>query len=457
MAKVTVGNIKEATKVTELYNLANAIRNSSLQHYKDYIPLASADNIQEFWASVMNLQVQNDFINALVNRIGLTIIKHVSLSNPLAKFKSGKNALGDTIQEIFVDLTKAHQYDAEVAETEVYKREIPNVHVLYHKLNRKEFYKQTIQEADLQQAFTSWDKFGSFVAKIVQTLVNSNEVDEYKYMKMLFDVAHSKGWFTEVKVQNQGTSETQMKDLVKKARAAFTKITLPQGTRAFNSLNVHTKSDESDVYLFVTAETWADMNVDVMASAFNMDKASFLGQVMVVESLPPNVKAIMIDSSFFVVHDTIYQMKTKENEQGLYWNYWLHVWQTISATRFANAVAFVGEVTRPITQVVVYPTIKALKEAVVFDFDYIVKTVQNATIPAYTVSASFIDEETMLPTSTGIMATVDTANKIVKVSLGANAPERIIMRVTASYQVGVDGENDPVYDTVVGSSYIQKI
>ena len=54
-------------------------------------------------------------------------------------------------------------------------------------------------------------------------------------------------------------------------------------------------------------------------------------------------------------------METIRNPKGLYWNYFYHVWQTLSASRFANAVAFVSGTVPAVTQVIVDPTILAIK------------------------------------------------------------------------------------------------
>src|SRR5690606_33971553 len=115
----------------------------------------------------------NEFITSLVERIGLVVIKHVSLNNPLKKFKKGMMPQGRTIEEIFVDITKKKRYDPEDAEETVFKREIPNVKTLLHERNRQVYYVQTIQDASLRSAFDSWRNLENFLTRIISAIYNS--------------------------------------------------------------------------------------------------------------------------------------------------------------------------------------------------------------------------------------------------------------------------------------------
>src|SRR5690606_28486592 len=222
---------------------------SASDNFQRYVPLAHANNVNEVGQGILiNQSLQNEFITSLVERIGLVVIKHVSLNNPLKKFKKGMMPQGRTIEEIFTDITKAKKYDPEYAEETVFKREIPNVKTLFHERNRQDFYEQTIQDSSLRSAFISWGHFESFVSSIINAIYNSAEVDEYEYMKLLIDNYYSKGLFTIVPVTKPNT-ETAAREFVKKLRATATKMTLPNGSRDFNSLAVRTRSSMEDLHL----------------------------------------------------------------------------------------------------------------------------------------------------------------------------------------------------------------
>ena len=119
-------------------DILNAIRNSATQNYKDYIPVATKDA---------------EFLSALVNRIGRVLITSKMYSNPIEMFKKGMLEFGETVEEIFVNIAKPFQFDQSIAEKEVFKREIPDVRSAFHVMNYQKFYKSTISDRELKQAF----------------------------------------------------------------------------------------------------------------------------------------------------------------------------------------------------------------------------------------------------------------------------------------------------------------
>ena len=53
------------------------------------------------------------------------------------------------------------------------------------------------------------------------------------------------------------------------------------------------------------------------------------------------VKGVLLDEEWFQVYDNLFEFDETRVGSGLYWNYWLHVWKTISYSPFANAIVFV--------------------------------------------------------------------------------------------------------------------
>lgn len=375
--RITVKDIKTSLGITETYDIVNAIRNSN-PNFANYVPLATAENVAEIGAGILvNQTVQNEFITSLVDRIGLVVIKHVSLQNPLKKFKKGTLPQGRTIEEIFTDITKGKKYDPFEAEEKVFAREIPNVKVLFHERNRQDFYHQTIQDDSLKSAFVSWNDFDSFLTSIINAIYNSAEVEEYEYMKLLVDNYYAKGLFRVIPVEAP-TTETLAREFVKKVRATARKMTLPTGTRDYNALGVRTRSEMEDLHLLIDADLEATLDVDVLAKAFNMDRTTFMGHVTVIDGFSSQgLEAVLVDKEWYMVYDNLMKMETIRNPRGLYWNYYFHVWQTLSVSRFANAVAFVSGEVAPVTQVIIDPTIVAIKAGNTFSYNVYVRSTDN--------------------------------------------------------------------------------
>jgi hypothetical protein len=389
MARVTIQNVKTALGVQETYDIVNAIRNSN-PGFAQYVPLASSDNVTAVGKGIqVNQTVQNDFLINLVDRIGLVVVRALSLNNPLKKFKKGAMPQGRTIEEIFTDITQAKKYDPSDSENTVFKRQIPNVKTLFHERNRQEFYKQTVSDEQLASAFVSWTAFESFVSSIIGSIYNSAEVDEFEYMKLLIDNYQATGMFAVIPV-TAPTDQTTAKDFVKKLRAVATKMTLASGSRDYNALGVRTKTDAEDLHLIITADLEAEIDVDVLASAFNMSKTEFIGNRTVIDNFAtPGLQAVLVDKDWFMVYDNLQKLETLRNPQGLYYNYYYHVWQTLSVSRFSNAVAFMSGTVPAVTQVIVDPAIASVKAGTTYQFKAIVRqTDTTVRTPTWSVAAS---------------------------------------------------------------------
>ena len=51
----------------------------------------------------------------------------------------------------------------------------------------------------------------------------------------------------------------------------------------------------------------------------------------------------LVDEKFFMIYDNLNEFREVENGQGLYWNYFYHVWKTVSFSPFSNAIVFVDD------------------------------------------------------------------------------------------------------------------
>jgi len=341
MAKISMNDVNGLLGAETTADTLNMIRNELGGAYAKAVPVADERNIGEVGIGINSLpEHRNSFLNQLVDRIGLVVIKHKSLNNPLGKFKKGTMPLGYTIEEIYTDITKAKKFDPADAESTLYKREIPDTKAFFHQRNREDFYEQTVSQAELKAAFVSYQNLDNFVTGIFEALYNSAEVDEYLYMRKLIDEFYAKGFFHHVKVEAP-TDEASGKKLVKKIRATARKLTLGMGSRKYNHTGVHTRSEIEGLHLFITADTEAEIDVEVLAAAFNMGKADFMGKVTVIDEFAdPTIQAALVDEDWFMCYDNNIEMTNVYNAKGLYWNYFYHVWQTLSCSTLENAVVF---------------------------------------------------------------------------------------------------------------------
>jgi hypothetical protein len=419
LARIQIQDIKNYLGVSETYDIVNAILNESPDTFSQYVPLASATNIVEVGAGLqISKTLQNEFVVNLIDRIGLVVVKKATLQNPLKKFKKGQMPQGRSIEEIFTDITKAQKYNPEDAETTLYKRVIPNVKTLFHERNRQDVYTQTISDEQLRSAFVSWSAFDNFLSSIINAIYNSAEVDEYESMKLVIDNYFSKGMFTVVNVLPP-TDATSASDFVKKARAVARKMSLPNGSRDYNALAVRTRSEMNDLHLIIDADLEAELDVDVLAKAFNMDRTSFLGNVTIIDGFASTgLEAVLVDKEWFMVYDNLFQLETVRNSKGLYYNYFLHVWQTLSASRFANAVAFVSGTVPAVTSVIVDPVIVSLKQGATHEFTAYVRATDGNDHPvtwsvAGSTSSTVVKAGTTISTDGVLTVAADQTGELV--------------------------------------------
>ena len=373
---------KIVTLTNSSVDVLNAIRNSATINYKNYVPVATpdADSIREIGAIIMDMpQLQNEFLSALVNRIGRVLITSKMYDNPWSMFKKGLLEFGENIEEIFVNIAKPYQFDPAVAETNLFKREIPDVRSAFHIMNYQKYYKSTIQNDQLRQAFLSWQGITDLIAKIVDAMYTGANYDEFQTMKYMLARHILAGHMYPVTIPAVTTAN--MKEIVATIKGVSNQLEFLSSK--YNISGVQTHTPKADQYFIVDANFDATMDVEVLASAFNMDKAEFLGRRVLVDSFgsldtarlnvlfadDPTYTAltssevtalnaipcIIVDRDWFMIFDNFYNFTEQYNGEGLYWNYWYHVWKTFSISPFHNNALFIPG-TPSITSVTVTPS-----------------------------------------------------------------------------------------------------
>lgn len=332
-----------------LIQALNTIRANASPTYAERVPVATQTNLSEVAAPILAYSAtMNEFLNALVNRIGLVLVHAREIRNPLEILKQGMNPLGMDIEEIATNPAKAEHYNPK--STDLLKQYEPDVVAAYHRMNRQDVYTVTISNQRLRAAFTSWEKLEELIQSIVNSLYSGNYLDEFILYKNLFATAVQENKIQKITVPSIVDNETA-KAFITAARMTHRNFGFPSA--AFNSYGAiagegktfTTWTPPEDIRFIIRSDVEAYTDVEVLARAFNMSKTDFLGQVLVVDDFgtATNCLAIMCDKAFTQIYDNNREMTEFYNAQTLNWNYYYHVWQTLSLSPFANAVAFVTE------------------------------------------------------------------------------------------------------------------
>ena len=353
--------------------ILNAIRDNASAEYYQAVPQAQAttESIRAVGEQILAFQPRmNEFVSALVNRIARVVVTSKLYSNPLAFAKKGLLEYGETIEEIFVDIAKANSYDwNSTNETEqAFKRDHPDIKTAFHALNMQTYYKATVSEQNLRQAFLSLNGVTDLIARIVNSLYSGAAYDEYIMMKYVIAQSLIPG-NVKMTTIDAVDDEASGKAAVKKVKAITGKLQFM--SKEYNIAGVNTFiSSPSDIFVVMTADYEASIDVDVLASAFNMDKVQFMGQRVLVDSFSFNVGElvrldellendptykrpsddeltalktvgiVVMSRDWFQVYDVLNQFTEQYNAALLYWNEFNHVWRIYSASPFAPIVGF---------------------------------------------------------------------------------------------------------------------
>ena len=345
-------------------DILNVIRENASAAYRDQVPAIT--NIKDLPRVGDVLYgypaLANEFVSALLNRIALVKVKSATFNNMFADLKKGYLEFGEVVEEVFVNLAKAREFSVAKAEQREFKRVLPDVRSAFHAMNYKAQYPMTIQNNDIRMAFTRESGVLDLIAKIVDSMYVAAEYDEFLLFKYLIIKGVTKGQMYPV-----GFDGSNIHNAAKVFRGTSNKLKFID--TKYNASHVHTNTAKEDQQIFMSADFNAEYDVDVLASAFNMDKATFQGKLRLIDdfttfdserfseiiensdmmepitdeelALMANVKAVLADQEWFQVYDNLTQFTEAQVASGIYWNYFLNIWKTVSSSPFSNAIAFV--------------------------------------------------------------------------------------------------------------------
>lgn len=341
-------------------DVLNALRNALPTSYASRIPQATRENLAEYGNALREYPViMNKWVNVLVNKIGLTVIKNKMWNNKLAEFQRGDLPVGSTVEEIFVDVVKAKTYSEE-PETgnlaDVFAINKPDVKVRFHIVNSQLVYPISISKVNILQAFNNLPAFEDFLTKVFESVYASANLDEYLQTKQLIQfylTNDSINRFYDIEV-SAVSDESTAKALATTIRAYSNKLEFMSAK--YNYAGVTTHTPKEDQVLLLNTDTEAYMDVNVLAYAFNMEKADPSAVVSKVVTLDDfgdddsTTVAILVDRDWFMIYSQLYQMEEQNNALHLYFNRFLHIWKIYSTSEFANAIRFTtSEIERPLT------------------------------------------------------------------------------------------------------------
>lgn len=346
--------------MADITNIVNAILDNGSTEYANRVPVATRDNIADVANPILTYSsIQNEFLTSLINKIAMQEVRARIWENPLAVLKKGRKPLGFDIESSHINPATDEGFGTGA---DLLTKKTPDVKTEYFRLNRQGLYTVTVEEDKLRHAMQSWENLEKFTLGIVNSLYSGDYIDEFILMKNTMSDA-----VLRQKMKTAGvsalTDEASGKAFVTAIKNASSAFTYP-GT-AWNAYSkvtgspspVTTWTPKENQLLIVRSDILNFMDVNVLASAFNMDKAQFLARTIEVDNFGQmdGVTAILMDDSALQVWDDKDELRDWVNPKGLYTNYFWHHWQTYAFSILCNAVAFVTDTTVPDAPVITAP------------------------------------------------------------------------------------------------------
>ena len=339
---------------TGLKTSLNKLREISSDIYFKYIPELDEDtDISRLATPIFEFpEVYNEFCNALINRIVFTQFIAKSFKNPFVVLDGDALPLGYAGQEVYTNPTVGRQYNPEDF-AGLLQRYDADVKVQYQAINSDLQYPVTFSRQQLKKAFTSWGDLEAFIDGLSNSLYNGCYIDEYKKVKELVAGAYSMNIAQYDKV-SAVSSAAAAKAFVTKARELFLNFQTP--TSKYNSWAknggegrpVITWTNPEDIVFIVRNDIRAYLDVMVESMAFNIDKATLLGNILTVDDFNvynedgtlhydgSDILGIIADKNFFRIRRQDQFMDSFYNANNRSIQYYLNNIKMYGISMFAN-------------------------------------------------------------------------------------------------------------------------
>lgn len=343
---------------------ASMVSDLASQEYKDRVPVATQENIGNIEEIISTYPTaKNEFISVLTNQVAKQLFFSKAYENPYKLFNRGMLPFGKSIESIFVDIIKGkqrtHETNTTNLATDLLAREVPNVKVEYYSENFRHQYKTTITDEELKGAFRAENGLSSMTGRILQAPLTSIEYDMQEMV--LHALPELKGGKATINITayTAMTEEEKAKILVKTIKSQVIKMGFLNNEH--NGQGVMTFSKPQDLVVFLDPDMMANIDVELLAQAFNISKAEVPlhvlpvpkftkrtvipsedgGETTVTYAEDTDCLAIICDKDAIQIYETLNSSESFRNPQGIYTNIFFNRWGIMSACNFANVCRIV--------------------------------------------------------------------------------------------------------------------
>lgn len=336
----------------------NQLREISSTIYHEYVPVIDdSTDISAFAQPILEYPVvYNEFCDVLVNKLVYSQFETMTFNNPLRVLEGDRIPLGYAGEHVYTNPAQARGFNVNDFAGLLVKYEA-DVKVEYHTVNSDVQYCVTVARQQLKKAMTSWDNLAEFITQLSNSLYNGCYIDEFRWTKNIISGAFKENRAVYEKITAVTTADTA-KAFVEKARELFLNFQLPSTSYNAWAKNggegrpITTWSRPEDIVMVVRNDIRAKLDVEVLASAFNIDKTTLLGNIITVDNFDSfddegnkvydgsSIVGILADRAWFKIKTQDMFMENFYNANNRTMQYYLNVIRMYNMSLFANGVIF---------------------------------------------------------------------------------------------------------------------
>lgn len=367
-------SLSSTQRVQKVFEL---IRTKASDQYRDYVPaLADKDPIGNVSAPILNNPLVFKEFTVLLGAFMEQRVWKQAWQNPLADMirKTG-SPLGEYSADIATNPVIPRQYAPNHPER-VLQYAMTNDYVAYYVRNVKELFKISIAYSDMQGAFQSYDKFDEYVQGKLSSLESGYQLSNFNHIMEAIVTNYNSGLFVESSfhIPSNPTQDdyskftSEVKSLVKHFKFPSSKYN-NYGSLENSQGEFKGYSKPEDIYVIGTIDWLTEVNVNYLASIFNLDKAEIENRIIEVpefayyywdeddngnptteHKVTCPIECMVVDQRAFNFKQDLDLDDTFYNKETMVTNYLKHFWAQFSISPFANCVVFINTegITTPI-------------------------------------------------------------------------------------------------------------
>lgn len=316
------------------------------------IGTATEQNIGNIGTTILNYSVvKNEFLNVLVNKICGQIFMNKVYTNPLSFFEKEPVPYGSTLESVFTDLIQSKNFNENFGANDVSSLigvEKPPTKTEYYSKNFEKKYKISVSDQQLRTAFLNPNGLQNLINQVLTVPTNSRNFDDFQLMKGLLANASTKELTLPTKYSTTTDENLKAKMLTKQTRAIVDRFGMM--SKIFNIQGIYTFTNSQNIVIITTPEVSANLDVELLATAFNMEKAEMGRRIVKIDSFQKynattkayeadaNVELMVIDEDYIQFRRTLQVSESFRNPDKLTTNVFTHNQGIGAVCGFVNAV-----------------------------------------------------------------------------------------------------------------------